>query len=347
MTACRAADCERPTSAFLCRACADELSEAFGDLPGLVNDVLDAATRQARVYRATSHKRQPDPDWRGSPDAIGQSPMPLDPDAIAMLDRVRNTLTTWARHLIEARGLPAPDMRVPAIVTEDVYVTVVRNRWRIIREPRIIREQRTRSLAELVRWLLAHADTIRLDEAAGEIHRDIVGLRDDLLRAVDRSPSPFYAGPCHAQTTEPTTTTRDGTIYVQTVSRRCERQLYAWPGAKEIRCDGYRSSEPGDEGCGAVHTFAERDAWLRDAVEEALLTIDEMASVLPRMFKAYPQPPRSVMHAWVRQGRLVAHGLNHAGQPTFTGADMLELIARYRPKTFAPRPGRKAARMAS
>lgn len=198
----------------------------------------------------------------------------------------------------------------------------------------------TIALWQSYRWITSRAGAVAMrnrDDAA-DVHRVVMRGHRKALRAVDRSPSAFYAGPCHAMITEPVETLVNDTIYVQMITQRCERDLYAWPGSEgQIRCDGYRSDRPGDEGCRTLHSAADREKWLAAAVHESLVTIDELLAALPSLFPTYPQPPRSVALAWVRQGRLFVHGVRANADETFRGSDLLDLVEAYKPKRFATR----------
>lgn len=337
-TTCRV--CSADTNAFLCASCSKQLSDAFEKLPGLTDEVVTAMTRQTHVYRTTSRRRRTaEQDWRGSEYALRSTPTPGDLDAGALLSRVGNTLSTWARHLAESRGTEIPPLHTAAIVVTDVYVTVVRNRWRILREPRIVREPRQRTQAALVRWLLEHRDAIRHDEAAEQIHADILRLRDDMLAAVDCAPSPLYAGPCQATVSEPLTEMRNGTIYIHVVTRKCERQLYAWPGAESITCDGYGSREPGDEGCRTQHGFPEREEWLLDSIEDALVPIDTLHDVTrgKRPMISLTWPPHATVRSWRFRGQLAPRRVDRGGREWFRGGDVLDLVRDWNERERAKR----------
>jgi hypothetical protein len=310
MTRSQCLVCARPTDAFLCMDCSSDLKDVFADLPDLAEAVADLASRQSRVYRASRRVRTPDQDWRGSEHALRPSPWPVDLDAAALLTEAGNTLTTWARHLAESRGATVPDMRTDAHTLDA--------------SPRM--------LAELVRWMLTHHDAIRMDEAADEIQRELTGLRDRMRRMVDRAPSAFYAGPCHATVTEPVVEERGGTIYSHVITHRCERDLYAWPGREgEIRCDGYRSRTPGDQGCGAVHSAGEREQFLLDSIEDALVPLEVLRDVTKgkRPLLRLTWPPNATVRSWRFRGQLPVRYLDQQGRELFRGGDVLDLLTEW------------------
>lgn len=364
-TTCTA--CDGHSDAYLCPNCTRELADALEQLPGLVNDAATAVVRQTHVYRSSGRPREPDEDWRGSQYALNPTPAPSDMDASDLIHDVGNTLTTWARHLAETRGVPVGittgrslsgpacpthqhdyrpegcghhpdtckqlhpdhehDMRVQGCgLTLDPSTGEPRcellhcRHWTC----RVIRHgERTGVAAALVRWFLSHSDAIRYDEAAGDMYRAIIETRDRLRRAVDRSPSPLWAGPCHAMVTEPSTEVRDGTVYVRTERRRCERDLYRWPGSKEITCDGYRGDE---EGCGTIHSIPSREYWLLASAEDALLPLATWQEALPSMLPRLTWPNRSTWWRWVGSGRLVARSVDRHAVELFRGGDVIDLV---------------------
>ena len=185
-TACRVCEGEAK-GAFMCRACLAEVERAIGDMPALLAELETTISRQSHVYRATSSAEQRQEDPAKASEArherhelpnghlhpflrshVGQIalrafPLPVDLDASEVRWDVWNTLTTWARHLAESRGVEPPTVRT------------------------------------LIGWLLSNADSIRFDEAAAEMHDEITYAHRQLERAVDRSPERIFAGPCRAE----------------------------------------------------------------------------------------------------------------------------------------------------
>lgn len=238
-----------------------------------------------------------------------------------LLDEAWNELTTWARHLIESRG--ADDKTLPRMLTP-------------------------RTLAD---WLADRVQSLRYDEAGKEAHRRLIAVRHKLLRAVDRSPSRVYAGPCDGKDDN---------------GQRCGRPLYAMFNPFRVRdndeadetgtervvvCDGWRMIgdkewDPADHGCGAEYTAAERRYWLEAELADKLDTIGYWMYWLPKVMHDLPTVPESVMRSWTRElgpqkrARLVPHSVNRDGDPLFRGGDVMDLMARYKPKRYAPRPNR-------
>lgn len=302
MSACQV--CDAKADGFACRHCLTTLERAIGDMTSLMHEVSVVATRQTHVYRAGGPSKKPEeppaepertiPAWLRSRDgriALRPTQMPVDLDAADLLWVAGNTLSTWTRHIAASRDLELP------------------------------------TAEEMIGWLLTNVETVRWDEAAGQIIEEITGLHRDLERAVDRSPSRIYAGPC----------------------AECKVDLYApWrPGSdefddrdeKEFTCDGYRSPE---DGCGETYTWSARRPWLASEIRGAMVTIDALIDALPDLFPDLPVPPQASFRGWVRDGRLMDHGRDRVGDLLFIGGDVLDLVERYKPKRFAPRRRRVA-----
>lgn len=321
--------CGAATDALLCRDHAGELERALGDLPGLLDALTDRVTRDTRVYRATRLIPWQDeelaqleaeyaaamallPVMKRSRDARVTLPatmLPVDVDASRLLAEAAKEIGATARDLAERQGFGVPAIHVPRVVVEDVHVSVIRNRWRIVREPRIVREAATRPVSILTAWLLTNLDTIRLDESAGEIHRALTRLASTIAHAVDRSPSAIYAGPC----------------------TRCGVDMWRQPAAAEIRCDAryHALADDGESlvtiaGCGQRYTLNERKQWLLAAVAEELVSLDQLRDFLRSL--DWPWPPATTVSSWRHRRQLLVRSVDRHGVELFRGGDVIELV---------------------
>jgi hypothetical protein len=89
--------CARPLAdgAYCCATCASQAAEKLA----LVVEVTPAARDVAQGLSRRSH---------GGASGKPGSRLPLDLTAMAKLDAVQSTLTTWARHVAETRGVALP-----------------------------------------------------------------------------------------------------------------------------------------------------------------------------------------------------------------------------------------------
>lgn len=149
MTAASCGRCARPLPhhAHLCGECRRWLDRRLRSIPELVDQLDVTVTRQARISVGGKSSEQ----------------IPFDPAASDVADDLRNTITTWARHVAEASGTGLLDVE----------------RW-----------------PELGAWL---ADRLRFLNRRPEIvefGRDIGRVRARVMAVIDRPPALRYAGPC-------------------------------------------------------------------------------------------------------------------------------------------------------
>lgn len=139
-------------------------------------------------------------------------------------------------------------------------------------------------LARVAGWLGAREqlDWLRHRPEADEAFDELTDACQLLVRTVDRPPVRWYAGPC------------DG----------CTLDLYAMPGANTARC----------RECGTAHDAQARKAWLLDQADALLATATLVARALTALgHRVTPEAVRK----WAERGRIVAHGIDHRGHPTY------------------------------
>lgn len=284
--------------AFLCKPCLNQLERDIGDMTSLMHEVSVVATRQANVYRAAR---------RAEPDAEVAD---LDEEYAWRLARIRPHLRSKdGRVTLPSTALPIDlDARELLYDINDTLLAAACD----LGADEI-------SSRDVVAWLLTHINDVRFYEDAARLYDELTYIHRRAEHAVDRSPERFYAGPCLAEHPD---------------TGRCERDLYVKPGAEEITCDGYKGDETG---CGASHSFGDRREWLTDALDAALVTIDDMLAALPILFPNLRVPRRHAVNSWIRDQRILPHGRNHVGKPTFVGRELLDLIEAYKPLPYAPR----------
>ena len=90
-------NCDRPTDAAICSTCSGELARALAGVPELVEQLYVSYTKQDRFSAGGR---------RGKGD---EAPLPVRFDIQRVVDRLSNTLTTWARDLVDVYMLDVPD----------------------------------------------------------------------------------------------------------------------------------------------------------------------------------------------------------------------------------------------
>lgn len=186
--------CGRPLGGdAICPGCAHALQVALGDISSHWRDLDTVKARQTR-YGASG--------GRG-----GEKPLPVDArflgwdaDGTRLQDAVKNTMATWARHVLGER----PIIEGP---THPACLHITCSQLNRSRPPRD-------DVVSVCRYLLGQADWIRSQHWAPEILDEMTDAAEQLRRMVDRPGERWYAGPCP----------------------ECAAGLYAKVGAEEIAC---------------------------------------------------------------------------------------------------------------
>jgi hypothetical protein len=102
--------------------------------------------------------------------------------------------------------------------------------------------------------LLTYISEIRRHPAANELVDEITDAIRQARRAVDRPADRVYLGQCFYEENDQT----------------CYEELYANPGASEVRC----------KVCGITHEVAERRAWLLRRAQDMLFTVEQASQMM-------------------------------------------------------------------
>ncbi|MCW2902286.1 MAG: hypothetical protein JWO67_4551 [Streptosporangiaceae bacterium] len=102
--------------------------------------------------------------------------------------------------------------------------------------------------------LLLEITAIRKHPAVTEMVDEITDAIRQARRVIDRPADRIFVGPCYAEFEGVT----------------CTEDLYARPGAGEVRC----------KTCGVTHAVAERRSWLLEQARDRLFTVREAAQMM-------------------------------------------------------------------
>jgi hypothetical protein len=226
--------CHRPQAdtAYACPACAGRARDALVRLAGLVPELDTTIARQART---------------GSGGGGGdRDPLPVDLDAAADTWAVINVVTTWARHILAARGLTLTTRRQrttgPTCRTTAGSPTCRHGSCRAV----IASGQPVDELVPVVRWLATQTGWLRHQPEAADALDELIDAARLAARIVDTHAVRWYAGTCGAEIAHPpaeASADGPGTMPEGERMGACGADLYAPPGAYVIRC----------RACGAVH----------------------------------------------------------------------------------------------
>jgi hypothetical protein len=153
------------------------------------------------------------------------------------------------------------------------------------------------STAAAVAWMAGVPNLLALHPAADDLHGDITAIVARVRRVIDRPPDRIYAGPCE--------TTDDGDV--------CPEHLYARPGARAVRCGR----------CGTTYDVDERREWMIDYAADLRITATVALGWARLLLDK--DIPRGTWKSWVSRGRIVAHGTDRRGRPTYRFGDVRDL----------------------
>lgn len=195
-TPCPICDKPIPDTAYVCPACADELCNRLVALATLWPDVIDAAHRLNRVERpsvGTASAKEPTPPTQGpdcgrsecahescmtiawewvkaqrQPDEMpipNETVLPFSPEISEDRDAIANTVTTWARDVLDSTGMALPSSQLEPTAAGAMVI------------------------AARVTWL-AH------QRFAEEAFDELTHAYWTAINAVDTARSRIYVGPC-------------------------------------------------------------------------------------------------------------------------------------------------------
>lgn len=157
------ATCPRPVpgTEYGCRHCAQSTIERLDVIAELATAARDVAARQTR--------RGPAVGGTG-----GGSRLPLNLAAAARLDVVGNQITTWARHVIEERGVDGPESHGERRSGADGGMP----------------------LGAAAQWLTGHVEWFRHRREWAELYRDVAAAERVLRGVVDGPGERELVGAC-------------------------------------------------------------------------------------------------------------------------------------------------------
>lgn len=198
--------CSRPVkdNAYVCRWCAEDLTEDLTDMGALAEDLAVTYTRRAKMSD------------RG--DAIARTTdattVPWDDRARRRADELTRAIHTWTVRIRATRTTDHPGPACPHCHHKTCKLA------------RATRPPADDTLSE-ARWLLANVQWIRHYDRGPELVDEIRKLRKAVLRTIDRKADLWYAGRCLTELPEDDNTGRPAV---------CEQELYARPDATTIDC---------------------------------------------------------------------------------------------------------------
>jgi len=274
---CANPNCDRPTNQTICPGCQGQLRNALQQLPGLLAELEVTTTRQAVTTRGGG----------GVVTKASEEPIPFDVDASEMDWVVRNTVTTWARDIVEEHygRLPAPVPGPTCVACFHPSCAEIRTRIDLHRKA-----TPPKHFAALCGWIAHHLPWIVQQPWAQQIHDEITSIRPFANRTVDNRED-RYAGPCTAQVVALDLIEADGLVGFDTADRQCGADLRLRSGAQRIVC----------RACGADYDAADRAHWISKQSADQLATAALIAQALTEAAEAEPATNVAVKAATIRK----------------------------------------------
>lgn len=258
----------------LCRACTRVLEQAVAELPADLRDLQLVATRQATGPLGVNRYRQWDGPFENG--SLGDAPWDYAPGPDDQIWALRNTVTTWVRHLCESRGITPPTPRTRII---ERRLVIVRNRAHLTTVVAY-----GALIEQLAGWLLANLSAIAQDEAAAQIHDELTGLHEQNERWIlGRRGLEVFAGRCDATQIafehRPRFYVERNRMHVEwdalyPLARPCGANLFGHDGEDDLRCPA----------CGMTYRLAERLATMHrtqidDQLARAFIIADALTTL--------------------------------------------------------------------
>ncbi|MDG4796199.1 hypothetical protein [Micromonospora sp. WMMD1082] len=272
--------CQRPVAdqAYCCGLCTDRAYRWLGDIASLAADAQDAAGGLAR-YSAPGRR------------SGGDDRAPINLTAADALRHAVNDVTTWARHIAEARGqtVPTPDRRPahgPGCPTGSCTH----------RSCHAIRYRPTdHHAAVAARWIATQLGWLRHRPEAAEAYDALQQAARTITRIADRPPADVLVGVCE-----------------------CGSWLYARAGRPIARCN--------TTDCGRQWDVERSRDTLRAAMDDKLLTAAQIATVAARAGHDRNRV-RKLVTTWARRGIIAPRGMLD-GAATYRLGDVTDRLAR-------------------
>lgn len=180
--------CGRPVadSAPCCSACVEQTRANLEYVAANAGDLETTLTRQDRVSSGTGGR------------ASAETPLPINLHASEVGTRLRNTLSTWARLLIEERGMTLQEAFPATVTRPEGPVCGGDGSWCLHRSCRaiLLAPAREATEAEMARFLHKHLPWASHREWAPECFDELSRCAVDLQRAVDSPPPMISLGRC-------------------------------------------------------------------------------------------------------------------------------------------------------
>ena len=161
----------------------------------------------------------------------------------------------------------------------------------------------------MARWLSCRVDWIRRHPSALSALDEIDYATSEINYVMDLHAERWYAGTCREVYDHPETDDDDAPVWPAC----CLAELYVKPGSEQHACHR----------CKKIHDVDARRDWLLKIAEDRLFHAELIGRALAAMGEAVTP---AMIRNYADRGRIVAHGLDRKGRPTYRVGDVVEVV---------------------
>jgi ribosomal protein L37AE/L43A len=285
--------CGKPIhdNAYICRLCGQTLTTALNHIADLHSELDVTLTRQAHIGSTNGPAQPPEVDPDPQPKnvilwgvAVQQNPFHIGASKVAQ--DVGNTISTWARVILEERRMELPPIPEPPIgpvcnPTECKHQSCTVIRWHV----------KDSETVHAAKFIANHVWWLRRRPEAPEAYSDLLAVASQLERIIDNPPTLKYAGPCNI----------------------CRKDLYAREDAAMVTC----------RPCGMDYDMDGRREWLLEAADHRLERASLIAQAVTDLGSPISADR---IRMWAQRGRLLPHATDGLGRPLYRIGDVRELL---------------------
>ena len=278
-------------NAYICAGCGQTLTKALKHIADLHSELDVTLTKQSRVGSTNGPAQPPEVDPDPQPKnvilwGVAVQALPFHIGASSVAHDVANAISTWARVILEERGMDLPLIPEPPIgpictPTECKHQSCIVIRWHV-KDSEMTHA--AKFIAEYVWWL-------RRRPEAPEAYSDLVAIASQLERIIDNPPTLKYAGPCNI----------------------CRKDLYVREGAGTVEC----------RPCGMTYDMDGRREWLLECAEDRLERASLIAQAVTDLGSPISADR---IRKWAQRGQLLPHATDRLSRPLYRVGDVTDLL---------------------
>lgn len=288
--------------AWLCDQCGTTLARALANIIDLRAELETTILRQSKTRSGGTYAEKGPFGPRNESPIPNEEPAPVNLGAVETAFVVDNTITTWARDLMETTGASLPEPVHPPFTLARQWPSC----------PTVPTHATAR--AALLLW--RHVQWWRRRSEGPEFYSEILAIESDLKRAVD-SPArdSLLIGKCPIEWPD-----EDG------IMRVCGGEVRAYAAPKEMTLAEMRKGLSVQPRCRRCATEADVDWWQERIMPELAtkVTASDLIGVIA--FELHWTVTHDQIRQWKSRGKIEAAGRDIKGRTLYDHRDVIERI---------------------